>query len=72
MIINSYPEAMISKFSLNTKYNKDTLYLEDEYKNRYKINTNSDYMTIYHYEKINNYSKEDLFDIGINKVRENV
>ncbi len=72
VIINSYIEAMISKYSLNTKYNKDELYLEDEYKNRYKIKSNKDYMTIYHYDKINNYSKDEIYNLGVNKVRENI
>ena len=63
---------MISKYSLNTRYNKDELYLEDEYKNRYKIKSNKDYMTIYHYDKINNYSKEEIYNLGVNKVRENI
>ena len=50
VIVNGYQEAMISKFSLNKLYNKDTLYLEDRFKNKFKVITKDNLMYIYHYK----------------------
>lgn len=72
VIVNSYPEAMISKFNLNKKYNVDKSYLEDSFKNKYKVITEDNHMILYHYEKVNCYDKEELFKLGVNMVRVNI
>ena len=60
---------MICKFNLNKLYSKDTLYLEDERKNRYKIVNYNDYMKIYNYKKRNIEDLKKLYDIGVNYLR---
>ena len=72
VIINSYPEAMISKFNLNKKYNISKSYLEDSYKNKYEVMTEDNHMILYHYEKVNCYDKEELYKLGVNMVRINI
>lgn len=72
VIIDSYPEAMISKYSLNKKYNVNESYLKDSYGNYYKVKENDGFMTIFHYEKVNNYNKENLYKLGVNVVRKNI
>lgn len=72
VIINSYPECMISKFNLNKKYNVKESYLKDSYGNKLRVETKDDCMVIYHYEKINNYNENDLYKIGVNNIRINL
>ena len=72
VIINSYPECMISKFNLNKKYNVSKSYLKDSYGNKLRVETKDDCMVIYHYEKINNYNENDLYKIGVNNIRINL
>lgn len=69
VITDGYLEAMICKFNLNKLYSKDTLYLEDERKNRYKIVNYNDYMKIYNYKKRNIEDLKKLYDIGVNYLR---
>lgn len=71
VIINSYPEAMISRFNLNKKYNINQSYLEDSFKNKYKVVTEDNHMILYHYEKVNCYDKEELYKLGVNLIRIN-
>lgn len=72
VIINSYPECMISKFNLNKKYNVSESYLKDSYGNKLRVETKDDCMVIYYYEKINNYNENDLYKIGVNNIRINL
>lgn len=71
VIIDSYPEVMISKFDLNKMYNVKESYLKDIYKNKYFVKTNSEYMTIYNYKKVI-YDKDELLKIGVNNLRKNI
>ena len=71
VIINSYPEAMISRFNLNKKYNINQSYLQDSFKNKYKVVTEDNHMILYHYEKVNCYDKEELYKLGVNLIRIN-
>lgn len=72
VIIDSYPEAMISKFDLNKLYNIKTGYLKDEFKNKYKIVSSKNYMTIYNFKKVNSFDPDDLYKLGINMVRTDI
>lgn len=67
VIVNGYQEAMISKFSLNKLYNKEILYLEDRFKNKYKITTKDNIMTIYNYKKLKD--NNNYYEIGVNYIR---
>ena len=71
VITYAYPEAMICKYDLNKKYKVQVSYLQDEFKNKYKIVSSNDFMTIYNYKPINVNNKKDYYDIGINYLREN-
>ena len=71
LIINSYPESMISKFNLNKKYKVKSSYLEDQFGNKFLVRTENNNMIIYHYDKVNTYDKNKLYDLGINLVRKN-
>ena len=71
LIIYGYEEAMISKFNLlkdldvNKKY-----YLEDKFKNKFRIIRNFNLTTIYNYKLRDNQEKKQLyFDLGINYLR---
>ncbi len=68
VIIDSFPEAMVSKFDLNKRYNIKIGYLKDEFNNEYKIVSNKDFMTIYNFEKII-INEEELSDKKINFTR---
>ena len=68
IIINSYIELMISKFSLNNKYHEDILYLKDRKDKYFLVKTKNGLMTIYNYQKNNSYP---YYQLGINSIREN-
>lgn len=70
VIIDSYPEVMVSKFDLNKMYGVKQSYLKDEYNNRYMVKSNDKFMTIYNYKKVF-YNKDELYKIGVNYLREN-
>lgn len=72
VIVYGKEEAMISKFNLNKLYNVDDTYLEDKFKNRYKIVVKNDLMKIYNYKSRNLENIEEYFNIGINNVRYNL
>ena len=72
VIVDSYPDAMITKFDLNKMYNIKDGILKDEYGNNYKLKSYDDYMIIKHYEKINNIPINEYYDIGVNSVRKNM
>ena len=69
VIINSYPEAMISKFDLNKMYDVKESILKDEFVNKYKIISFDNFMKIYHFEKVNLYDTKMLNEIGILNTR---
>lgn len=71
VIIDSYPEAMVCKFNLNKKYKVKRSYLKDEFGNKLLVRTENDKMIIYHFNKVNKYDKDKLYDYGINLVRKN-
>ncbi len=71
VISYAYPEAMICKYDINNKYKVNYSYLEDEYKNRYKIVSNKGFMTIYNYKPIKITNHDEYYKIGINYLREN-
>ncbi len=72
VIIDSYPEAMISKFDLNKMYGVNISYLVDEFKNKYKVVSDNEFMRIYNFEKKIFKNKEELYSIGVNYLRKNV
>lgn len=72
VIVDSYPEVMISRFDLNKMYNVKKSYLKDEFGNTYTIKSNDDFMTIYNYKKITYDKKEELYKIGVNYLRTNI
>ena len=71
LIVNSYEEVMISKFSLNKYYNNDKIYLRDMFGNRYKVITKNDLMYIYNYKKRDCFNTK-YYDMGINSLRINL
>ena len=72
VIVDSYPEAMISKFDLNKMYKIKNGYLVDEFNNKYKIESYLDFMKIYNYRKIVFDEPNFLYDAGVNSLRTNV
>lgn len=70
VIISGYEEAMICKYNMLKKYNKDKGYLIDRFNNKYKIVSKDNLMYIYNFKKRD--LKENYFDIGINYVRSNL
>ena len=72
VIIDSYAEAMVSKFDLNKMYKINKGYLKDQYGNYYKIISNNNYMTIYDYKKTNIENEEEYYDVGCNYIRRNI
>lgn len=72
VIVNSYPEVMICKYDLNKMYKISKSFLQDEYGNRYKIESYKDFMKIYNYKKVEYENPLELYDIGVNCLRTNV
>ena len=70
VIIFGYEEAMICKYNMLKKYNKDKGYLIDRFNNKYKVVSKDNLMYIYNFKKRD--LKEDYFNIGINYVRSNL
>lgn len=69
LIISSYPEVMISKFNLLNQFNIENGYIQNEKKDKFYIENNNEYMTIYYSSKIikNNYNF--YYNIGIDSLR---
>ena len=65
VIVDSYPEVMISKYRLLDKEG----YLIDRFNNKYKIKIKNDFMYIYNYKKV--LLNDNFFNIGINNIRVN-
>ena len=70
VIVSGYEEAMICKYNMLKKYNKDKGYLIDRFNNKYKIIIKDNLMYIYNFKKRD--LKENYFDIGINYIRINL
>ena len=70
LIVYGYEEVMISKFSLNTYYKKDGLYLRDMFGNKFKVKEKNGFMYIYNFKCRNNFDLK-YYDIGINTLRFN-
>ena len=71
LIIYGYEEAMISKYDLLKEYPKNKkYYLEDRFKNKFRIIRKNNVTTIYNYKLKDNSDKEKYyFDLGINYLR---
>lgn len=69
VIVRGYEEAMICKYNMLKKYNKDKGYLIDRFNNKYKIIIKNNLMYIYNFKKRN--LTDNYFDIGINYIRTN-
>ena len=48
IIISSYPEVMISKYKMLSHYKIKDGYLVDQFRNKFHLKENNDFMTIYH------------------------
>lgn len=70
LIINSYPETMISKVDILGKYNINSGYLKDIFNNKFKVLRQDNLTTIFHYDKIT--LNDNYFDLGINSLRINI
>ena len=69
IIISGNREVMTLKTNLNKIYNKDKLYLEDKYKNKYRIREIDNLCYIYEPKKfVDNYN---YYELGINVLRDN-
>lgn len=71
LIVYGYEEAMISKYNLLNNLNLDEKYfLEDKFKNKFRIIRKNNITTIYNY-KIKDITEKDkyYFDLGINYIR---
>ncbi|MEE0700042.1 MAG: U32 family peptidase [Bacilli bacterium] len=71
VITEGYEEAMICKFDLNKMYKINFGHLEDEYKNRFKVVSNKDFMTVYNYRK-RKMAADKYYAIGVNSTRVNL
>ena len=70
VITSCYEEAMICKYNMLKKYNKNSGYLIDRFNNKYKVVSKDNLMYIYNFRKRD--LKENYFDIGINYIRTNL
>lgn len=67
LIISSYPESMISKYSIFDFYNIKSGYIKDKLNRKYELKEKDNILTIYHYEKIER--NFNYFNLGINSLR---
>ena len=70
VIVEANVEAMICKYNMIKKYNKDSAYLVDRFNNKYKIKINNNLMYIYDYKRRK--LEENYFEVGINNIRINL
>ena len=68
VIVDSYPEAMVTKYNLLKKYNKKEGYLIDRFNNKYKIKIKDNLMYIYHFKRLK--LDDNYLDI-VNNIRVN-
>lgn len=72
VIVYGLEEMMVSKFSLNKKYNKCKLKLVDRYKKIYPVLEKNNLMYIYNSKKRNIKDVDIYFNMGINSIRYNL
>ena len=72
LIVYGREEMMVSKFSLNKKYNKDKLNLVDRYNKIYPVREKNNLMYIYNNAYRNIEDIEKYFNIGISSIRYNL
>ena len=70
VIVESNIEAMVCKYNMLNKYNKDNAILKDKYNNKYNIVIKDNLMYIYDYKKTK--LEGNFYQIGINSVRINL
>ena len=70
VIVEANEEAMICKYNMLKKYNKNEGYLIDRFNNKYKIKIKNNLMYIYNYKRRK--LEENYFEIGINNIRINL
>ena len=72
VVVYGREEMMISKFSLNSLYQRNFLYLVDRINHYYPVKEKNGLMYIYNYQpRIDNYIN-DYYEMGINSVRINI
>lgn len=70
VVIETIPEVMISKYRLLTKYQLGTeAYLVDEKKRKFLVREDAEGMHIYHYQKRILENPEQLWNLGVTKLR---
>ena len=74
LIVEAYPEVMVSKYNLLTKYNlkNGENYLVDKYKNKYRLVSKNGLMYIYNFEQIKLTNYDKYYEMGINSLRINL
>lgn len=70
VIVDSREEAMICKYNMLKKYNKDQGLLVDRFGNKYKLIIKDNFMYIYNFKRRK--LEENYYDIGVNSVRINL
>lgn len=70
VIIEANVEAMVCKYNMLKKYNKDSGYLIDRFNNKYELKIKNNLMYIYDYKRRK--LEEDYFEIGVNNIRINL
>lgn len=70
VIVESNEEAMICKYNMLKKYNKDKGYLIDRFGNKYKLEVKDNLMYIYNFKRRK--LEENYFEIGVNSIRINL
>lgn len=70
VITEANVEAMVCKYNMLKKYNKDSGYLIDRFNNKYELKIKNNLMYIYDYKRRK--LKEDYFEIGVNNIRINL
>lgn len=69
LIVDSYPEIMISKFNLLKQFNINEGYLVNNKNNKFKIEEKDNLMYIYNHEKIIKKDYKKYYDIGVQSLR---
>lgn len=68
VIVDSYPEVMVTKYNIEEDYDHKNLILKDIHNREYKIKTKNNFTYIYNYQKIV-LDKELYKSIGVNTLR---
>lgn len=74
LICEANPEVMVTKYNILKKYNilSGACYLQDRFKNKYRLQSKNDLMYIYHYERISLKDYDKYYQMGINNLRINL